>query len=107
MAQKRMKVDAALPWCWFIPVEYIRRLHHQVYPVWPHPFETTQLEEGCVTVSASRLYGHVVDEAAHATCELTAARLQRAPEKEICVLKALRACESVPVCAFALLCAHE
>jgi hypothetical protein len=78
VAQQRMEVNAALPWRGLIPVEYIRRLHHQLYCVWPQRLQTTQFKEGGIPLTICRLYGDVVDQAAHATCELAASSLERA-----------------------------
>jgi hypothetical protein len=73
-------VDAALPRRRFITVEYVRRFNRQMHRGWPQLSEATQIEEGGVTFTISRLHGDVVDQTAHATCELAATSRHRADD---------------------------
>jgi hypothetical protein len=67
MPQQGMEVDAALPRRRFIPVEYVRRLHHQLHRVWPYCFKPTHFKEGGVPLTVCRLYRDVHNSAVHAT----------------------------------------
>ena len=54
VTQEGMKVDAALPWRWFVAVEYVGRLNRQMHRGWPELSEATQIEEGGIPLTIGR-----------------------------------------------------
>jgi hypothetical protein len=79
-----MKVDAAFAWSWFFPVEYVGRLHHQMYRCRPHLFEAPQIEEGGVSFAVRRFNGYIVLLTVDTAREIATAPLKRTDDVREC-----------------------
>jgi hypothetical protein len=75
-----MEVDSAFPGGWLFRVEYVGRLHHQVYRGRSQLFEAPQIEENDVPFAVRRLNGDVVYLTVDTSRELATAPLERADD---------------------------